>query len=155
MSESVLIPAGPAHANVLAALHGTAFPRPWTAQAFDDLLMQPTIAGWIAGPEIPAGFILVRQAAGEAEIITLAVAEAERRRGIGRRLVDHALTCLHQAHVDVCHLEVAADNTAARKLYALCGFEECGRRKQYYRRSPAAVDAVLMHLALRSPKPGN
>ena len=47
-------------------------------------------------------------------------------------------------------LEVAADNAAARGLYAALGFIEYGRRSKYYKRAGnLAVDAVLMRLDIQ------
>ena len=71
-------------ATRLAAIHAEAFDRPgdtpWSAAAFADLLIQ---AGVFA-VEAADGFILMRAVADEAEILTLAVRPAGRRRGAGR-----------------------------------------------------------------------
>jgi ribosomal-protein-alanine N-acetyltransferase len=42
-------------------------------------------------------------------------------------------------------LDVAADNTPALALYAACGFDRCGARRDYYARAAGEpVDAILM-----------
>jgi ribosomal-protein-alanine N-acetyltransferase len=41
-------------------------------------------------------------------------------------------------------LEVAADNPAARALYARAGFREVGRRRNYYRRPARRADALIL-----------
>ncbi len=64
----------------------------------------------------------MRQAADEAEILTLVVVEGCRRRGYGRRLVHHALNQALAKGASVCHLEVAAGNDVALSLYAGLGF---------------------------------
>ncbi len=87
------------------------------------------------------GFILVREAAGEAEILTLAVAPRARRQGLGRTLVDAAIARLGSADL---FLEVAADNIAAIALYQQNGFTQAGVRRGYYARPGGAVDALLL-----------
>lgn len=138
--------AGPEHAAVLAMLHATSFPAPWDAQEFETFLRQPGIAAWIWNSETPEGFILVRAAADEAEILTLAVAPAQRRRGTAVKLMHAAMDALRAGSAVRMFLEVAADNVGARALYAGCGFAPCGRRADYYAagRMGPAVDAIVM-----------
>lgn len=133
--------------QALAALHAACFtlPRPWTGAEFASLLADPTTR-LIAEAQ---GFALIRVAAGEAELLTLAVAPAARRRGLGRRLVAQALAAAQGAGAEAMFLEVAADNAPARALYAQAGFAEAGRRRAYY----AGTDALVLRRAL-APGPG-
>ncbi len=115
------------HAAVLACIHADAFAPGdrWTAASFAGLLQMPGVFGLL---DDRGGFVLGREAGGEAEILTLAVAPASRRQGIGRRLVAGVLECASGP----VFLEVAADNPAALHLYWALGFEQCGRRRDYY-----------------------
>lgn len=128
----------------LAALHARCFrqPRPWTAAEFALLLGQPATV--LAA--LPGGFALGRVVAGEAELLTLAVAPRARRRGLGRRLLALFEAAAAARGAGVCHLEVAADNEAARALYAAAGYAETGSRRGYYGPAAgvAAVDAILL-----------
>lgn len=131
---------------LLAEVHATSFDAPWDVDAFADLLAQP---GVLALGEAE-GFILVREAAGEAEILTLAVRPEARRRGYGQRLVAAAVQALIELQADRLFLEVAEDNAAARALYARCDFVEVGRRPRYYARANGpAADALILALNLR------
>ncbi|MCB2127322.1 MAG: GNAT family N-acetyltransferase [Rhodobacteraceae bacterium] len=131
----------------LARIHGESFtvPRPWTAVE---------IAGLLATPgafliEAPDGFLIGRALAGEAELLTLAVAPSARRRGTGAALVAGFLDRAATAGAGRAFLEVSADNAAARALYAQAGFAEAGRRPGYYRRPDGgATDALLLARAL-------
>ena len=78
--------------------------------------------------------------ADEAEILTLAVTPPMQRQGVARRLMEQAADFLRQRGIRQWHLEVAADNRAARQLYRRLGFDETGRREAYY----DGVDAILM-----------
>ncbi|NKB45936.1 MAG: GNAT family N-acetyltransferase, partial [Alphaproteobacteria bacterium] len=102
--ESILVPADVSHSLVLATLHGEGFDQRWSADAFADLLSQPTVGGWIAGPNEPVGFILVQTAAGESEILTLVVAAAHRRCGIARQLIKQAIAHGKTEGASVFHL---------------------------------------------------
>ena len=137
--------------ETLAELHAQAFttPPPWSAAAF---------AATLARPECfvlsePGGFLLASVAAGEAEVLTLAVAPLARRHGVARRLVAGFLAVAAARGGQVAFLEVAADNAAALALYQALGFAVAGRRKGYYRTPEGqAIDAVVMTRAL--PLPG-
>ncbi len=127
----------------LAALHRRCFtlPRPWDADEFAALLATPAAFLCCA----PGGFALGRAAAGEAELLTLAVDPGQRRRGIGRGLLDRFETASIARGAQTAFLEVAATNNAARALYAAAGWQEAGLRRGYYRAPDgAAEDAVIL-----------
>jgi ribosomal-protein-alanine N-acetyltransferase len=147
-----LIPLGCHHIELLAALHQDAFEDPWPEESFADLLKHPGTYGWVVCDKIPLGFILCRSVAGEAEILTLAVAQANRHLGVGTRLVDAMIDKEIAEKSTVIHLEVAADNPAARALYKKAGFHISGNRKGYYAKNGGAVDAILMSKALKKLK---
>jgi ribosomal-protein-alanine N-acetyltransferase len=103
------------------------------------------------GTEPPRGFILGRALAGEAEILTLAVAPTHRRRGLGRALLEAAMGVCGTLGAETMFLEVAADNAAAIALYEAAGFAPAGRRKAYYARpGRAAVDALVLRRELNT-----
>ena len=140
-------------AEALAALHAAAFDAPWNAAALAELLAQP---GAILAAEPGEGFILLRAAADEAEVLTLAVRPEARRRGLGGRLVETGVARAAAMGAERVFLEVADDNAAALALYARHGFREVGRRRRYYARPDGTRrDALLLALNLtgRLPSP--
>jgi len=137
-------------AAALADIHASAFDAPWTADAFADLLAQAGV--WALAED--DGFVLMRIAADEAEVLTLAVRPAARRAGLARRLLARALDGAARGGARRVFLEVAADNVAAQALYAGAGFAEAGRRPRYYARLDGErVDALLLARDLASPLP--
>ncbi len=139
-------PAGPDRAGRLAATHAAAFEEGWSAAAIAGLIRQGATA--LASDH---GFILIRAAGGEAEILTLAVEPAARRQGAGRQLVLAGMEAARAAGAAELFLEVAADNAAALALYRGCEFVEVGLRRGYYRRGAGpAVDALVLRRALTS-----
>lgn len=140
-------PIGAERSAECAAIHATSFAYPWQEADFEQLFIASgTFAdGAIeAKEEHLAGFVLSRVAAGEAEILTLAVAPEWRRRGIASSLLAPHLSGLAAIQVTRLFLEVGAENTAARALYANFGFAEVGERKAYYRTSGAVMAGALV-----------
>lgn len=134
----------------LARLHARCFsrPRPWTEAEFASLL-DSTGVFLVAEPH---GFALGRAVAGEAELLTLAVDPACRRRGVARGLLARFETEACARGAASAFLEVASDNAPAQALYASAGFTETGRRRNYYAggATPPA-DAVLLAKSLAAP----
>lgn len=139
---------GPTDPAGLAAIHAESFtvPRPWGAEEIAGTLAQ-TGSFLLTAAD---GFLIGRAIAGEAELLTLAVRPAGRRRGTGAALVTGFLDAARARGAARAFLEVAADNTAAMTLYLRAGFAEAGRRRGYYHPAGApAVDAVVMTHDLR------
>ncbi len=136
----------------LAQLHAQSFPEEhWEVRALAELLGMAGASGHLiedAPGHRVQGFILDLILAGDAEILTLAVAPDSRRRGIARRLLADLVERAREAGARGIGLEVAADNPAARQLYESCGFARTGRRRAYYRRGAATIDALLFRRAL-------
>ena len=87
------------------------------------------------------GYISYWAVLGEGEIHDVVVSEEFRRRGLGRKLVNHMLrTGRHEGICDFT-LEVRSRNVAAIRLYEEFGFRSEGIRKGYY---DSADDAVIM-----------
>lgn len=127
----------------MARLHGLCFghPRPWSAEEFAAVLASP-LCFEVAQPQ---GFLIGRVVAGEAELLTLAVDPAARRRGIGRALVRGFLEAAGARGARRAFLEVAQDNVAALALYRAAGFDAVGLRRGYYRQSDGpALDARVL-----------
>ena len=143
-------PVGGEAALLLARLREAAFPADsWSAAAFARLLAMPGAFALVAArDEVPAGLVLARVAADEAEIITLGVAPQARRRGIGRLLAGAAAARAAESGAVRLFLEVAAANTAAQHLYQALGFRKVGRRARYY---PDGTDAVVLARPLSPP----
>lgn len=126
-----LVAAGPEDAGLLAAIHAASFPpgAVWNAETFTSLLALDGSFALRVGEE---GFILARQTLDEAEILTLAVAPAARRGGIGAALVATALATVCAAGAKAMFLEVDEANEAAIGLYVAAGFTRIGLRRDYY-----------------------
>lgn len=141
--EIALKPVGPFDLGRVARLHRLCFRDPWSRSDLSQLLSMPGAFGLLArcrerspfGVEAlrSAGFSLVRIVGEEAELLSLGVAPAFRRRGVARRLLEASMEGCRKAGCRSMFLEVATDNEPAQRLYEAHGFRRVGVRPDYYR----------------------
>ncbi len=124
----------------IAKLHAASFKRGWSEEEFHRLLSDRNVVchGLTVGRTV-IGFILSRLAAGESEILSVAIAPAWRGRGFARPLLDLHLRRLAGLGARAVFLEVGDNNAAANRLYRNAGFYEVGRRQGYYDGSATAL----------------
>ncbi len=148
-----MIEAAPATASdLLAALHARAFPKPWSATEIAKLMENQAVFALVHGNGAEAqGFVMGWTAAGDSEVLTVAVVPEARRKGFGAALVTAAGVAALVRGAKSIHLEVAEDNIAARALYAKLGYEEAGRRHAYYAGEGGSIDAIVMRRDLPRP----
>jgi ribosomal-protein-alanine N-acetyltransferase len=145
-----IAPIGGPAAEPLALLHAVCFPEdPWDAAALERILALSGCLAYCAWQaDTPVGFVLARDLGEEFEILSLGVVPEWRRGGIGRALL-HAVFAEAERRDASIVLEVAADNTAARRLYAGLGLLPVGRRPRYYKRATGPADALILRRATR------
>jgi len=139
-------PAEKSDCGKLARLHADCFPRGWSALELAELLAEANMIALSEGEATIRGFILCRVVLDEAEILTFAVAAEHRGAGIGRALLDRAVSQAGKAGAASVFLEVSAGNDAAIGLYKHAGFTKGGVRRDYY---ADGSDAWVMEKTLR------
>ncbi|PSP66196.1 ribosomal-protein-alanine N-acetyltransferase [Halobacteriales archaeon QH_8_67_27] len=147
-------------ADLLAVFHieQTAFPQPWPFSAFERFLGEPgflvaqvrdeddsretttvgddgRVVGYVVADTVP------NHGEGLGHIKDIAVAEECRGEGIGRCLLQRALTALATQTVGTVKLEVRESNDTAKRLYRGFGFEHRGINPRYYSNGE---DALVM-----------
>lgn len=132
--------ARPADAGAIAAVHGASFRRGWDEDEIRRLLLENNVVvqRMTAGGKL-IGFIMSRLAAGEAEILSVAIAPSWRGRGLSRQLLDLHLRRLAGLGIHAIYLEVGEQNAPACRLYRRAGFREVGRRQGYYEDGATAL----------------
>ena len=130
--------------DVLADVHARAFAgsgRAWKATEFEALLRSELV--FVTGGV--HAFAMGRAVAGEAELLTLACASDQLRKGLGRCALRAFEAEARRRAAERLFLEVAADNSAALSLYRSEGYVEISRRAAYYARHEGPhVDAITM-----------
>jgi len=121
------------------------FGEAWTEPQCSGILILPGV--WItiarcAGA--PAGVSIARIVVDEAELLLLGVRRDARRQGVGRALLDAFCRQARQRGARRVHLEMR-DGNAAEQMYHMAGFEQVGRRPNYYRGSASqSFDALTL-----------
>ena len=138
--EPVISVARPSDAHAIAAIHAASFQRGWGDDELHRLLLEKNVVAHRStiGRHV-VGFILSRMAAGEAEILSVAVEPAWRGRTIARPLLDLHLRRLAGLGVRSVFLEVDEHNVPACRLYRRAGFRDVGQRKGYYQGGKTAL----------------
>lgn len=142
----------PEDAESLAKLESEVFPDAWGAEHFAGLLGQEhfLVTGVFGADETTrldayaSGYNL----AGELEIVNVAVREGLRGQGLGSRILSFFLREAARRGAGRAVLEVRQKNTAARALYARCGFHLIGIRKKYY--TDTGEDALVLERVLET-----
>lgn len=138
-------------ADLLGQLHARAFDKPWSAAEIARLMQNAAVFALISRASGIQGFVMAWAAAGDAELLTVAVVPEARRKGVGAALVTAAGVAALVRGAASMHLEVSEDNLAARALYLKLGYEEAGRRHAYYAGEGGSVDAIVMRRKLPRP----
>jgi ribosomal-protein-alanine N-acetyltransferase len=94
---------------------------------------------------------LLTPGGGQADVLTLAVAEDRWGQRIGAALLDGLLGEAARRGCTEVFLEVRIDNDRAQRLYRGRGFNEIGIRRGYYQ--PSGTDALVMRLDM--PRAGS
>jgi ribosomal-protein-alanine N-acetyltransferase len=90
------------------------------------------------------GFIIEEIIPPEAELIQLFILSEYRESGFGRLCMSDWINSLVEREIKKVFLEVRHGNKSATNLYQKLGFEEVGRRKNYYQLNLGTFDAILM-----------
>lgn len=121
-----------------------AFSHPWTRGIFLDCI-QSGYECWLmflGGQQVGHG---VLSAAGdECHLLNLTVKPESQSNGLGGKLLEHLLLQGKQRGAETAFLEVRESNHSAIRLYERIGFNEVGRRRDYYPAVGGREDALVM-----------
>ncbi len=123
----------PEDAQRVSYMEQQIFSQPWSCQGFLDALASESVIFLVAEAEGELlGYCGMYCAADEGEITNVAVGEACRGSGVGRRLMEQILS--EAREVGICNviLEVRLSNAVAIHLYESLGFSIQGIRKNFY-----------------------
>ena len=130
-----IVPMNADHLEELERLEKICFSRPWSRKMLAEELENQCAAFLVAeDPESRAvlGYAGVLVMADEGYITNVAVFPEYRRQGIAAQIIKVFCDFAQGNHLAFLTLEVRPTNKAAIELYRSFGFEEVGRRKNYY-----------------------
>lgn len=138
------------HADLeqVIAIDQVSFSLPWPQRSFQFELDENFVSRcWVAEVDGRIAAMMVGwMMMDEMHIATIATHPEFRGRGIGKKILVHALCWARDREGLVrAFLEVREGNAAAMKMYRSLGFVEDGRRKEYYKDNNE--DAILMSLS--------
>lgn len=135
-----------ADARDLARIHATGFYRGWGREEFENFLPDATTPVYVAcdAKRRIAGFALIRVAADESELLTIAVDPKWRGKKVGQALLKAAFDDLLMTRARKMFLEVSEDNVAAIRLYQREGFSTISTRKGYYPKADGSAATALV-----------
>ena len=123
------------HLEELEKLERICFSRPWSRKMLAEELENQCAAFLVAEDSVSGrvlGYAGLMVVADEGYITNVAVFPEYRRQGIAAQILQVFLQFAAANHLAFLTLEVRPSNAAAIALYQGFGFEEVGRRKNYY-----------------------
>ena len=124
-----------------------AFSHPWTRGIFLDSLKSYEVWLMFEGSQ-QVGHGVINVIIDEAHLLNITVKPESQGRGLGLRLLEHLMARAAELKVGECFLEVRSSNQAAYRLYERYGFNEIGRRRDYYPAPGGREDALVMACTL-------
>ncbi|CDZ95949.1 MULTISPECIES: ribosomal protein S18-alanine N-acetyltransferase [Pseudomonadaceae] len=132
--------------NVLK-IEYAAFSHPWTRGTYTDALSAYECWVMFEG-EQQVGHGVINVIIDEAHLLNITVKPQSQGRGLGLRLLEHLMARAYERGGRECFLEVRASNGSAYRLYERYGFNEIGRRRDYYPAADGREDALVMACTL-------
>lgn len=116
---------------------------PWTKGIFNDCIKVGYFCHVLEVDHSIIGFVLMLPVLDEIHLLNICVAKAWQGKGWGQCLLDYVKKIAQTAHAKKIYLEVRVSNEVAKQLYLKNGFEEIGRRVNYYREKNGKEDAIV------------
>ena len=127
-------------AGILEILKEAPEAASWSAAALEDALRQPETCFLVAVEDaVVAGFLVGRRTADQGEILNLGLRIERRRRGIGAALVKRLRELFQSQGVRRVFAEVRESNVGGVQFYTGLGFQQVGKRANYYRQPQEAA----------------
>ena len=136
------------HLAAIAEIEKECFSCPWSEKALEDTLILGQGTGVVAlhdGDVAAYGGMVI--ALDEAEITNVATTEAHRGKGYAKAVMCELFRVAHERGCVSMSLEVRESNSAAISLYEGLGFENLGRRPNFYRFPREAAIIMVKRLS--------
>ncbi|AZC71943.1 ribosomal protein S18-alanine N-acetyltransferase [Pseudomonas chlororaphis] len=133
--------------DAILKIEYAAFSHPWTRGIFTDALKSYEVWLMFEGSQ-QVGHGVIQVIIDEAHLLNITVKPENQGRGLGLRLLEELMKRAYQKDARECFLEVRSSNQIAYRLYERYGFNEVGRRRDYYPATGGREDALVMACTL-------
>ena len=132
----------------VAAVEASAYEFPWSPQIFRDCLTAGHKCWVLQEHGVIIGYGILSTGAGEAHVLNICVSPRQQKQGHGRRILQRLLDLARMHRASRVYLEVRPSNARAQAMYEHAGFNEVGRRPNYYPARRGREDAIVMAMEL-------
>jgi ribosomal-protein-alanine N-acetyltransferase len=136
----------------VAAIEALAYEFPWSRTIFNDCLRAAYECVVLVDADAIIGYGVLSTGADEAHVLNVCVEPPLHGKGHGRRIVRRLLDIARWHRAERVYLEVRPSNPRAIALYDSMGFNEFGRRPNYYPAKKGREDALVMAIELLPPE---
>ena len=137
-----------ADVSAVFAVEQAGYDFPWSKTLFEQAVKSTKYCAVLEVNNEIVGYGIVSYVVGEAELLNICIHPNHQGKGLAGTLMDHLIDHAATKENHEMFLEVRESNTFARHLYEKLGFNEIGRRKNYYPGKNGREDALLMALVL-------
>ena len=138
----------PEDVDAVSAIEVRAYEFPWTIGIFRDCIKAGYQCWVMARHGKVIGYGVLSIATGEAHVLNVCIDPDEQGGGLGRRLMRRLIDLARWHRAERVFLEVRPSNPRAISLYDQLGFNEIGRRPNYYPSKRGREDAIVMAMEL-------
>ena len=121
-----------------------AYDFPWSKTIFSDCLRAGYSSWVIEDNKILIAYGVMLITSDESHILNLCVLTDYQSIGVGKQLLGHFISLARRQNIHRIFLEVRPTNFKAIKLYLSMGFNEVGKRRNYYPTKIGREDALIL-----------
>jgi ribosomal-protein-alanine N-acetyltransferase len=136
------------------SIERAAYPHPWSRTIFADCLRVGYHCRVYCRDERILGYSVHSVVLDEAHLLNLCVRPESQSRGYGRLLLRNVMAEAREQGAETLFLEVRVSNHVAQALYHSEGFNEVGRRFDYYPLGQGREDALVYACQLQTAHMG-
>ena len=144
MSEIYIRPMIEQDVTSIINIEDNAYDFPWNKTIFQDCLHAGYCSWVIEFNNILVGYGIMLITSDESHILNLCIHPDYQSRGIGKLLFNHFLVLDRRENIHRIFLEVRPTNFKAIRLYLSMGFNEIGKRRNYYPTKIGREDALIL-----------
>lgn len=137
------------HLDSLLEIEKESNPFPWSDLNFKDCIEKGYYSIALEVNDEFIGFAIMSIAFEESHLLNIGVKKENRGKGYGEKILKKMFVAAEAMGSKKIILEVRVSNKRAYNLYEKLGFEQIGKRKNYYRLPEGREDAFVMSKILR------